>query len=147
MNSDIIIYQTEDGQTKIETHFDKETAWLTQAQISALFQKERSVITKHINNVFTEGELKAESNVQNLHIAGRMPMYMKDWLERLDGFLTMTGNEILTHTGTISHDVAIEKAHKEYALYKQRLKNELSRVEQDFLKQIEQTEKQIKKGS
>ena len=70
MKSDIIIYQTEDGQTKIEAHFENETVWLTQAQISALFQKERSVITKHISNVFLEGELKEESNVQNLHISG-----------------------------------------------------------------------------
>jgi hypothetical protein len=70
MKSEIIIYQTEDGQTKIETHFENETVWLMQAQISELFQKERSVVTKHINNVFSEGELDEESNVQNLHISG-----------------------------------------------------------------------------
>jgi hypothetical protein len=70
MESEIIIYQTEDGRTKIETHFENETVWLTQAQISELFQKERSVVTKHINNVFAEGELDEESNVQNLHISG-----------------------------------------------------------------------------
>jgi hypothetical protein len=69
-NSSIIIYQTEDGQTKIETHFENETVWLTQSQISELFQKERSVITKHINNVFQEGELDEKSNVQILHISG-----------------------------------------------------------------------------
>ena len=326
MTSNIIIYQTEDGQTKIETQFDNETVWLTQAQISTLFQKERSVITKHINNVFSEGELTQESNVQNMHISGsdrpvkfysldviisvgyrvkshrgvqfrqwatmrlkeymvkgftindellkqagggnyfeellarirdirssekvfwrkvldlyatsidydpktassilffktiqnkmhwaahghtaaeviferadsekhnmgltsikgnvptkqeveiaknylveeelvilnrmvtaylevaelqalnRLPMYMKDWLDRLDSFLTMTGNDILKHTGTVSHEIAIEKAHREYKLYKQRLKNELSRVEQDFLKEIITTEQQLKRG-
>ena len=70
MASDIIIYQTEDRQTKIETHFENETVWLTQAQISALFQKERSVITKHISDVFADGELVEESNVQNMHISG-----------------------------------------------------------------------------
>ena len=70
MSSEIIIYQTEDGQTKIETHFENETVWLSQAQISELFQKERSVITKHINNIFEEGELEEKSNVQNLHIGG-----------------------------------------------------------------------------
>jgi hypothetical protein len=69
-NSSIIIYQTEDGQTKIETHFENETGWLTQSQISELFQKERSVITKHINTVFQEGELDEKSNVQILHISG-----------------------------------------------------------------------------
>ncbi len=47
----ILIYQTEDGATKIETRLENETVWLTQAQMSELFQKERSVITKHINNL------------------------------------------------------------------------------------------------
>jgi hypothetical protein len=51
-NNQFIIYQTEDGKIKIETHFENETIWLNQTQISALFQKERSVITKHINNIF-----------------------------------------------------------------------------------------------
>ena len=70
MKSEIIIYQTEDGKTKIETHFENDTVWLTQAQISELFQKERSVVTKHINNIFSEGELDEQSNVQILHIGG-----------------------------------------------------------------------------
>ena len=70
MNSSILIYQTVDGQTKIETQFENETVWLTQAQIGELFQKERSVITKHIAKIFSERELNEKSNVQNLHIAG-----------------------------------------------------------------------------
>lgn len=68
-NNDIIIYNTEDGITKVEVRFENETVWLTQQQISELFQRERSVITKHINNVFDEHELEKESNVQILHIA------------------------------------------------------------------------------
>lgn len=66
-NSEILIYQTEDGQTKIDVKLDNETVWLTQAEMAELFQKERTVITKHINNIFNESELKQESNVQNLH--------------------------------------------------------------------------------
>lgn len=68
-NNDIVIYQTEDGITKIEVNFNNDTVWLSQAQIGELFQRERSVITKHINNVFEEHELEEESNVQILHIA------------------------------------------------------------------------------
>lgn len=68
-NSEIILYQTEAGQTKLEVRLENETVWLTQQQMSELFQRERSVITKHINNVFKENELQEESNVQNLHIA------------------------------------------------------------------------------
>lgn len=68
-NNDIVIYQTEDGITKIEVNFNDDTVWLSQAQIGELFQRERSVITKHINNVFEEHELEEEGNVQILHIA------------------------------------------------------------------------------
>ncbi|MBZ0242036.1 MAG: cytochrome C biogenesis protein CycH, partial [Bacteroidales bacterium] len=63
-NSEILLYQTEDGQTKIDVRLEEETVWLSQAQMGELFQKERSVITKHINNIFSEGELEEKSNVQ-----------------------------------------------------------------------------------
>jgi len=324
MSSEILIYQTEDGQTKIQTRFENETVWLTQEQIVVLFQRDQSVISRHIKNVFDEGELDRESNMQKLHIANsdkpvtlynldviisvgyrvkshrgvqfrkwatalikeylvkgfamndellkeagggnyfdellarirdirssekvfwrkvldiyatsidydpsaeismeffktiqnkmhwaahghtaaeiifqradslklhagltsfkgnkptkqeteiaknylnedelnilnrmvtaylevaeiqamnRTPMYMKDWIERLDGFLTMTGKNILTHAGSISHIMAIEKAHTEYDKYKEIIKNELTKVEIDFVKQIESTAKKLK---
>lgn len=324
MSSEIIIYQTEDGRTKIQTRLENETVWLTQEQISELFQRDRSVITKHIGNIFKEGELEEKSNVQNLHISGsdrpvkfynldviisvgyrvkshrgvqfrkwattrikeyivkgftmndellkeagggnyfdellarirdirssekvfwrkvldiyatsidydpntdlsqtffktvqnkmhwaahgqtaaeviyqridaskpnlgltsfkgekptkketeiaknylnekeldilnrmvtaylemaelqamnRKPMYMKDWVARLDDFLTMTGNDILTHAGTVSHQKALDKAHSEYEKFKEQQKNELSQVEKDFIKKIENTAKQLK---
>lgn len=66
----MLIYQTEDGQTKIDVRLEDETVWLSQFQMAELFQKERSVITKHINNIFNEGELEEKSNVQILHISG-----------------------------------------------------------------------------
>ena len=55
-----IIYQTEDGQTQIDVRLESDTVWLTQAQMAELFQKDRTVITRHINNVFREGELEKE---------------------------------------------------------------------------------------
>lgn len=67
--SNMIIYITEDGLTKIETTFDEDTVWLSKAQMAELFQRDRSVISKHIKNVFEEGELPKEGNVQILHIA------------------------------------------------------------------------------
>ena len=63
----IIIYQTEDGQTQIDVRLENETVWLTQAQMANLFQKDQSVIARHIANVFKEGELKKDSNMQILH--------------------------------------------------------------------------------
>jgi len=68
--SEIILYQNQDGTIKIDVHLENDTVWLSQIQIGDLFQKERSVITKHINNVFEEGELDEKSNVQILHISG-----------------------------------------------------------------------------
>lgn len=326
-NSNILIYQTEDGQTKIQTRLEDETVWLTQAQICELFQKSKSTISEHIKNIFEEGELtedlvvrnfrttagdgknystnfynldviisvgyrvkslqgtkfrqwatarlkeyivkgftmndellkeagggnyfeellarirdirssekvfwrkvldiystsidydpKSELSIQffqtiqnkmhwaahgntaaeivyqradsskpnmgltnfkgakptkqevsvakkylsesELNILNRMvtayieiaelqamsqiPMYMKDWIERLDDFLKMTGKDILNHAGTISHDRAKDKAHEEYQAYKEKTKNELSRVEEDFVKQIDSTAKMLK---
>jgi hypothetical protein len=67
-NSEIIIYQSGDGKVKVDCRLESETLWLTQAQISQLFGRERSVITKHIRNIFFEGELEEKSNVQNLHV-------------------------------------------------------------------------------
>ncbi len=67
--SNMIIYTTEDGLSKIETIFDGDTVWLSKAQMAELFQRDRSVISKHIKNIFEEGELFREGNVQILHIA------------------------------------------------------------------------------
>ena len=54
----IVIYQTSDGETSIDVKFQDETVWLSQAQMAELFQKDRTVIGRHINNIFKEGELK-----------------------------------------------------------------------------------------
>ncbi|MBO4572993.1 MAG: virulence RhuM family protein [Clostridia bacterium] len=67
--ADIIMYQTEDGLTKIEVEFDNDTAWLTQAQMAELFQRDISVISRHISNVFSEGEIDEKSNLHFLQIA------------------------------------------------------------------------------
>ena len=67
--TEIIMYQTEDGLTKIDVRMENETVWPTQAQMAELFQRERSGITKHIKNVFAEGEVDEKSNVKNVHIA------------------------------------------------------------------------------
>ena len=331
MNTEIIIYQTEDGQTKIQTRLENETVWLTQVQMAALFGKAKSTISEHIKNVFTEGELEQGATVRNfrtvqvegsreverdqeyynldviisvgyrvksiqgtkfrqwatarlreyivkgftmnddllkeagggnyfdellarirdirssekvfwrkvldiyatsvdydpeaeisttffktiqnkmhwaahghtaaeivyqrananqpfsgltnfkgdkptkketeiaknylkkdeLDILNRMvtaylevaelqaltrkAMYMNDWSGRLDDFLTMTGNNILENAGKVSHQKALDKAHTEYSKYKEQIKNELSNVEKDFIKQIDTTTKKLEK--
>ena len=333
-NNQLIIYQTEDGKVKIETHFEDETVWLNQAQIGELFQKSKATISEHIKNIFKDGELEEELVVRNfrtttqhgaikgltqsknvkyynldviisvgyrvkshrgvhfrkwatalikeylikgfamndellkeagggnyfdellarirdirssekvfwrkvldiyatsidydpnteqsilffktvqnkmhwashgetaaetiykrvdsskehigltnfkgeiptkkeveiaknylseneLNILNRMvtafleiaeiqaldrtPMYMADWIKQLDTFLKMTNKDILQHSGTISHQKAIEKAHSEYEIYKEKLKNRITQVEKDFIKQIENEIKGLKK--
>ena len=65
MNSEIVMYQTEDGMTKIETTFDNDTVWLSIDQMAELFQRDKSTISRHIKNIFNEGELIRNSVVAN----------------------------------------------------------------------------------
>ena len=270
-NSNILIYQSEDGQTRIQTRLEDETVWLTIEQMSELFQKSRSTINEHILNIYKEEELEKEfslrkignsdfstkpTNFYNLSLiisvgyrvkspqgtkfrqwaTGRLeeyivkgftmndellkevgggsyfeellsrirdirssekvfwrkvldiystsidydskaktsilffqtiqnkmhwaahgntaaaeiqamnqtPMYMKDWIDRIDDFLKMTGKDILTHAGTISHNQAMQKASVEYERYKEQIKNSLSNVEKDFIRTIDTTAKKLK---
>ena len=61
--ADMIIYTTEDGLTKVETTFDGDTVWLSIDQMAELFQRDKSTISRHIKNIFTEGELQRDSVV------------------------------------------------------------------------------------
>ncbi len=64
-NTELIIYQTEDGKTKIDVHMENETVWLSLDQMAELFQRDKSTISKHIKNIFAEGELTREAVVAN----------------------------------------------------------------------------------
>ena len=64
-NSSIIMYTTEDGLNKIETTFDEDTVWLSLDQMTELFQRDKSTISRHIKNIFEEGELQRNSVVAN----------------------------------------------------------------------------------
>jgi hypothetical protein len=65
----IVIYQSKSKNIELDVVIDQETVWLTQAQMTKLLGRDRSVITKHVNNIFREGELAIKSNVQNMHFA------------------------------------------------------------------------------
>ena len=62
--SEIIMYQIEDGTTEIEVAIEDETVWLTQAQMTDLFQTTKQNVSLHINNIFKEGELESNSVVK-----------------------------------------------------------------------------------
>ena len=63
-NGEIVLYQNQDGQIKLDVRLEDETVWLTQAQLCALFQKSKATISEHIKNVFSEGELIQDSTVR-----------------------------------------------------------------------------------
>jgi hypothetical protein len=103
-------------------------------------------------NYLTEEELNilnrtvtAYLELAELQALNRKPMYMQDWITRLDDFLRMVGNEVLQHAGAISHDQAVKKAELEYAKYKEKIKNELSKVEKDFVAFIDTTAKSLER--
>lgn len=79
-----------------------------------------------------------------LQALNRKPMYMKDWIVKLDDFIKMTGNELLDTKGIRSHTQAINKAKEEYEKYKEKIKDELTHVERDYINYIEKTEKVLK---
>jgi len=66
----VVLFQAADGKVTLDVRLEEDTVWLSQAQMAELFGRERSVITRHVRNVFREGELPEQSNVHFLHIAG-----------------------------------------------------------------------------
>jgi hypothetical protein len=97
--SEILIYQTDDGQTRIQTRLQDETLWLTQAQMAELFQRDRSVITKHIGNLFKEGELVREAVCANFaHTAEDGKTYQVEYYN-LDVVISV-GYRVKSHRGT-----------------------------------------------
>ena len=75
-------------------------------------------------------------DIAEVHALNQEPMYMKDWLETIDDYLKMTRRDILTTSDHVSHKQAIEKAPAEYDKYKNRLEDNLSPVEKDFIASI-----------
>lgn len=99
---------------------------------SYLDEQELGTLNRLVNFYLEFAELQAIS---------RKPMYMADWIRKLDDFMKLSGREILSHAGKISHADAIEKAHAEYGRYKKERLAEPSRVELDFLDAVKSLEK------
>lgn len=98
-NSSIIMYTTEDGLTKIETTFDEDTVWLSLDQMAELFQRDKSTISRHIKNIFEEGELQRNSVVANFATtASDRKTYQVDYYN-LDVIISV-GYRVKSHRGT-----------------------------------------------
>ena len=111
--------------------------------------------TKHeaeiAKNYLTEEEVDMLNRIVNLYLdfaelqaKSHVPMYMKDWIKKLDDFLTLSGKELLTHAGTISAEVAKLKANTEYDRFRERTQYQLSPVEIHFLEAFEVEQKKLK---
>lgn len=116
--TEILMYQTEDGQTKIDVRMENETVWLSLNQMIVLFNSSKSNLSEHIKHIFDEGELDEEAVVRN--------------------FRTTASD------GKVSFEQALEKAKSEYEVYKQKTADELSEIEKHYVKQLEEISKNIK---
>lgn len=140
------------GQTAAELIFQRTNAnkpylGLTNFRGTIPTKKETEIAKNYLNDKELDvlnRMVTAYLEIAELQALNRKPMHMKDWIDRLDDFLNMTGNDILTHAGKVSHQDALDKAHTEYRRYQEQSKNELSRAERDFIKQLDKTRQKLK---
>jgi hypothetical protein len=96
---EILLFQTEDGQTKVEVRLDGETVWLTQKQMAELFQKDTRTINDHIRNIFEEGELETDSVIRKLRITAADGKTYDTLHYNLDVIISV-GYRVKSHRGT-----------------------------------------------
>lgn len=135
-----IIYERADAQKD----FMGLTSWTgalpkrTDAEVAKnyLSADELDTLNRIVSLYLDFAELQAKSH---------QPMYMKDWIQKLDDFLKLSGKELLTHAGRISAEIAKRKADMEYDKFKVRTANELTPVEIHFLENFEKEQKKLKR--
>ena len=103
-------------------------------------------------NYLSENELDTLNRIVTLYLdfaelqtKSHTPMYMKDWIQKLDDFLKLSGKALLNHAGKISAELAKDKADAEYHKFRERTALQLSPVEMDFLENFERMQKKIQK--
>ncbi|MDI9311953.1 MAG: RhuM family protein [Limnohabitans sp.] len=126
MKNEIVLYRPNEIAERIEVRIDEEmeTVWLTQNQMAELFQRDRTVITKHIRNVFVTGELVEKSNVQKMHIPNSdKPVVFYN----LDVILSV-GYRVNSKQGT-QFRIWANKILKDYLLKGYAINNRMNRLE------------------
>jgi len=127
-SGEIIIYQSEEGKTKIEVRLENDNVWLTQKMMAELFQTMPQNITIHLKNIFEEDELQEDATC-------------KDFLQvQTEG--SRKNEKLLFDAGSVSHQQAIEKAKDEFRKY--RLKT-LSPLEKVYLENIKAVQKKLRR--
>jgi hypothetical protein len=132
---DVILYQTEDGHTRLQVRLQGETVWLTQAQLAELFQRERSVITKHIRNIFEEGELVESAVCANYAQTAADGKTYQTVYYNLDVIISV-GYRVKSHRGTQFRIWATQRLReyivKGFTMDDERLKNPPGKGQKDY---------------
>ena len=137
-DNEIILYQP-DSTVKLEVRLENETVWLTQQQMSDLFERDRTVITRHINNVFKDNELEEKSNVHFLHIANSdkpIKLYSLD-------VIISVGYRVKSQRGTLFRQWA-NKVLKDYLLRGYSINQRLMHMENRIDHRLSEHDIQIK---
>lgn len=135
INDQIVIYQTEDGNTAIDVRLENETVWLSQAQMSQLFKKDRTVIARHIANVYKEGELDAETTCAKFaHMGADGDQTYFTTLYNLDVIISV-GYRVKSRNGTLFR-IWANRVLKEYLVKGFAIKNKLTEQKYRELNQM-----------
>ncbi len=136
--SEIILYQTEDGRTRIQCRFENETIWLTQVLIAELFEKDVRTINEHLVNIFDEGELRREATIRKFRIVrseGKREVAREIEHYNLDAILAV-GFRVRSHRGTQFRQWAIGRLNeylvKGFTMDDERLKNPPGKGQKDY---------------
>jgi hypothetical protein len=136
--SEIILYQTEDGRTRVQCRFENETLWLTQALIGELFEKDVRTINEHLVNIFDEGELRREATIRKFRIVrteGKREVAREIEHYNLDAILAV-GFRVRSHRGTQFRQWAIGRLNeylvKGFTMDDERLKNPPGKGQKDY---------------
>jgi hypothetical protein len=137
-NSDFILYQTEDGRTRIQCRFENETVWLSQAQIAELFQTSVPNINLHLKAIYTEGELVAEATIKS-HLIVRtegLRQVSRPVLHYSLPVILAIGFRVRSHRGTQFRQWAIGRLNeylvKGFTMDDERLKNPPGKGQKDY---------------
>ena len=137
-NSDFILYQAEDGRTRIQCRFEDETLWLSQAHIAELFQVTVPTVNEHLKGIFAEGELITGATIRNFRIVrleGKREVTRNIEHYQLDAILAV-GFRVRSHRGTQFRQWAIGRLNeylvKGFTMDDERLKNPPGKGQTDY---------------
>lgn len=131
---EIILYQTADGRTKIDVKLENETVWLTQTQLSLLFDKSKSTISEHISNIFKEGELVEESVVRNFRTTATDGKPYDTKFYNLDVIISV-GYRVKSQRGT-QFRIWANSVLKDFLIKGYAVRNDLAQQKYDDLKAL-----------